>query len=121
MSWKGKYVRVAKIGVQEFSKAPTPLMQDYQLGYINPNVSIPLTYWLEGFLINEPEVGAPMFVDRRVRNGVRVIGALQTTQVTSVEEQGNGLVVKTYNSVYLVTPAEEKKEDGTHQTEPGPN
>jgi len=113
--WKGKYVRFAKVGVQENPVAPTPLWEDYEHGERNPGSSIPLSYWVEGVLITEPQEGMAIVIDRRVRNGEKIYGVLQTSLVSAIIPVGNdSLRIETKNSVYILSrpPAQEYSMSG---------
>lgn len=93
---KRKYVRITKLAVCADPEFPTPSLEDYELGKINANMSIPLDYWLEGYLISEPEVGKSVVVDREVRCGVKTPGIFTSSIVTAITDTG----FKTLNSVY---------------------
>ena len=60
------------------------------------NYSIPIEYNLEGYLLDEIEVGKNVFIDRTKRNGVDVRGVFTTSRVTEVGEN----YFKTQNSLY---------------------
>ena len=59
-------------------------------------------YWVQGFLMNEIEVGKQIIIDRRNRNGVEIRGVFNTSPVEAIEKNENVLMVKTENSLYKV-------------------
>ena len=89
-------IRITKISAVESPEYPTPTIEDYDLGKINHNVSIPANYEVEGFLVGSIEIGKPVLVMRKVRNGIKMSGIFQTSEVISV----TGKEFKTRNSVY---------------------
>jgi len=91
-----KYVKISKLSASDNPEFPTPNFENYEAGKCNGNVSIPINYWLEGYLISEPEVGKPVVVDREVRCGVKMGGIFTSSVVTEVTDTG----FKTLNSVY---------------------
>ena len=64
--------------------------------YQNENFSLPIEYWIEGTLINSIEVDKPVCILRDNRNGVKMYGKFETTNVTEVTTTQ----FKTQNSVY---------------------
>ena len=93
---KRKYVRISKLAAVADPEYPTPSLENYEAGKDNGNVSIPVDYWLEGYLISGPEVGKPVVVDREVRCGVKMAGIFTSSIVTEIIDTG----FKTLNSVY---------------------
>lgn len=60
-------------------------------------------YWVQGFLIGEIEVGKQILLDRRIRNGIEVLGRFNTSPVKTIDKNiENVLVITTENSVYRV-------------------
>jgi len=93
---KRKYVRITKLAVSANPEFPTPSLENYEAGKCNGNVSIPVDYWAEGYLIVAPEVGKSVIMDREVRCGVKTPGIFTSSEVTEVTDTG----FKTLNSVY---------------------
>lgn len=76
---------------------PARKMEDHISGQdMDDNLSIPIEYNLEGYLIGEIEVGKNVIVDRTKRNGLEVRGMFTTSMVTEVGDS----FFKTANSVY---------------------
>jgi hypothetical protein len=71
-------------------------MQDYVAGQDNGDVSLPIEYYLEGHMPEEPTVGRSLIVHRSSRNGIKIAGIFTTSEVTEVTEYG----FKTLNSIY---------------------
>lgn len=108
--WKGQYIRLAKMGATENPKAPTPLWDDYEHGERNLGSSIPLSYWVEGYLVTDVEPGKCIVIDRKIRNGERIDGAFQTSLIASVTPVANGsLRLETQNSVYILSKAPDQQ------------
>ncbi len=109
MSWNGKYVRIEKLEAAENSLFPTPNAQDFKYGEENPGMSIPKGYWMTGTLVADIEVGKSLMALRDCRNGVSALGEFISSAIKSVENQNNGLVVRTCNSTYFVSETEDKR------------
>ena len=102
-----KKVKITKISASENPIFPTPNYNEYIQGSDNGNVSLPTEYWLEGYLMNEPTVGASVLVNRTSRNGVVCGGCFFTSKVTKLTDIG----FETENSVYRVDVLENNKEN----------
>ncbi len=61
-------------------------------------LSLPVDYWIEGFLLAPPQIGKRLAVERHVRNGVEALGLLQTTPLVRIESDR----LETWNSVYQI-------------------
>lgn len=99
-----KYIRLTKLQPVADPEVPTPTFEEYEVGQINDNVSIPVDYWIEGWLITEPVLGGYLLVDRKIRNGVVIGGIFQTSMITQITEDG----FKTLNSIYKLEYVEEQ-------------
>lgn len=93
-----KYVKVKKIAIADNPQCETAIWEDYKPGEDNGNVSPPVEYTIEGYLLEDLKVGNALAVDRRMRNGVAMSGLFRTSVITQII---NNLVV-TQNSKYLV-------------------
>ena len=102
-----KKVKITKLGAVENPVYPTPNYNEYKQGEDNGNVSLPVEYWLEGYLLNEPTVGSSVLVQRTSRNGVNCVGSFFTSKVTKITDTG----FETQNSVYQVDILEHEKID----------
>lgn len=92
-------VRIEKVAAVENPSYPPGASLSYHHGCVNPNVSLPVGYWILGTLKEEPKVGSRMEVDRTVRNGVVAFGVFTTSAVVGID----GDRVWTINSVYRIT------------------
>lgn len=93
-----KNVKITKLAAVNNAKYQPASWDDYEIGEINSNVSIPVDYWIEGYLHDELKVGAPAIVSRYSRNGVKSSGVFTTSLVVKITEQG----FETLNSVYIM-------------------
>jgi hypothetical protein len=93
-----RLVKITKIKAREDACSRTPDWKEYELGKINGNMSIPIDYYLEGYLKREVQVGLPVVVDRITRNGEKVSGLFVTSTVTEITEKG----FRTLNSEYIM-------------------
>jgi len=91
-----KLVKITKIRASEYPEYATPNWQDYEVGKINGNMSLPIDYYLEGYLLKDIELNQSVLVERISRNGEKIGGFFSTSLVTEIFEGG----FKTLNSVY---------------------
>ena len=99
---KGAYIRITKMRANP-GGAPACPRPIYSPGLWSNILSLPLAYWMEGFLLANVVKRDFIRLDRRVRDGVAVRGIFTSTRICSVNDDE----VATYNSVYrieLVTP-----------------
>jgi hypothetical protein len=89
-------VRITKIAKADNALYDAPPIHDYVMGEDNGAVSLPIEYWLEGFINEKPTVGEGLVVSRTSRNGVEVSGIFTTSEITEITDKG----FKTLNSVY---------------------
>ena len=89
-------VKISKVAHLENALHNTIPLSDYVAGQDNGNISLPVDYWLEGFMVEPPSVGKSLIVARTSRNGVDVGGYFTTSEVTEITEDG----FKTLNSLY---------------------
>ena len=99
-----KHIRLTKIKASENPEYPTPHWNAYKCGIVNEFTSIPIDYWVEGYLINPLKVGEPAMIQRTVRNGVEVSGFMTTSEIIEI----NGDIFETLNSIYKIEYLEEK-------------
>lgn len=92
------YVKVSKVNSVDNPVYPTPPLATYEAGKFNAEVSIPNEYWLEGYLVQGPEVGKSVVVQREIRCGVKATGIFQSSAVTEITEEG----FNTLNSIYIL-------------------
>ena len=99
---KGAYIRITKLRASP-GGAPACPRPIYSPGAWSNILSLPVAYWMEGFLLADVVKRDCIRLDRRVRDGVVVRGVFTSTKICAVNEDE----VITYNSVYrleLVTP-----------------
>lgn len=87
---------IEKMGRVPSPRYPTPPWADYEEGEVNPNVSLPLGYSIEGVLMSDMLVGHPLRVLRTHRNGVAKLGVFTTSPLIRVSP----CTFETTNSVY---------------------
>lgn len=97
-------VRIKKLCPTEKPDYPTPHWDSYIPGEDNGNVSIPMDYEVEGYLMSPIVVGKPVQLARTKRNGLPIDGVFQTSKVTAQTEIG----FTTKNSVYEVEVIQEE-------------
>ena len=59
--------RLTKIKASENPEYATPHWNAYKHGVVNKGTSIPVDYWVEGYLIRPIKVGEYAAIDRRIR------------------------------------------------------
>jgi hypothetical protein len=93
-----KYVRISKLSASQDPEVQTPTSEEYDVLKGHAAISLPVDYWLEGYLLQEPEVGKSVLVQREVRNGLKVSGMFVSTEVVKVSED----TFETLNSIYKI-------------------
>ena len=96
-------VRVTKLG--EISNAPYKAgdFSSYKIGEENQNESLPIDYYVVGYMTEFPEIGKSFSMDRYIRNGFHALGTLTTSPVLSTQNLGQEIMYfATANSVYKV-------------------
>ena len=91
-------VKITKIAQVEDALHDAPPIHEYEAGKDNGNVSLPVEYYLEGIMPEEPTVGKSLTVIRTSRNGIEIGGLFTTSRVTEITKNG----FKTLNSIYKV-------------------
>lgn len=97
ITWPLKFVRVRKISQVNVPVNPAATAQSYPYGGISSSDSLPVDYWLVGWMLQPPVVGEPTRVLRVARNGIVIPGHFITSDVMEVPAVG---VFHTMNSVY---------------------
>jgi hypothetical protein len=108
-----QYVRLTKVSAVPNPLCPTPLAENYIQGTDNGDVSLPLDYVAEGYLLGEVKVGLSLRMDRRIRNGIPVDGLFESTTIldrTICTLDNNIQYITTRNSIYRLEPIEAPKE-----------
>ncbi len=89
-------VKLTKFAVSNNPLVPTPPMEGYVCGADNGDVSLPIDYWVEGYLMDDIKVGDSIKLNRTCRNGINIPGMMLTSIVTKIE----GDIIETNNSKY---------------------
>lgn len=79
-----KYVRIVKVAEAETPAHVAGDLNSYQLGLVNPGVSIPTSYSMCGWLLAQPSIGAGVVLLRCSRNGVLMPGIFMSTDVIAI-------------------------------------
>lgn len=95
---------VKKIILEKLSSAPLPAFstaswEQYDVGTLNPGVSLPNNYVIHGFLLEDMVVGRPVRVLRTIRNGVSAPGVFVSSPITALSSK----TFCTENSLYRYT------------------
>lgn len=97
-----KITKVAKSPSAKYESADSP--DSYRASLeAGENVSPNIDYWIIGDFLQPPEIGKSVVVDRRIRNGVKMLGIFRSSIVKEVTPTG----FITNNSVYLVESVED--------------
>lgn len=91
-------VKIKKIGVATEALSPTPKLENYQPGKDNGAVSLPVEYYVEGYLIKKITFGESVVVDRYARNGIPATGTFISSPVVDFDST----TFTTYNSIYSI-------------------
>ena len=112
ITWPLKFVRVRKVAQVSVPVNPAADPRTYPYGGISSSGSLPVEYWLIGWMLQPPVVGEPVRVLRVGRNGISMPGHFITSDVMEVPTAGE---FHTMNSVYCwdeiagLFPTEETK------------
>jgi len=90
------YVKISKVAASEDPLTQTPTFEDYDSLKETALMSLPVEYWIEGYLFEEPTIGKSVVVEREVRNGIKAYGTFVTSAVVKILENG----FETRNSIY---------------------
>lgn len=99
-----QHVRLTKIKASENPEFPTPYWNAYKHGVVNKKTSIPIDYWVEGYLVDPIKVGESAVINRTVRNGEKAYGLMCTSKILEI----NGDIFETLNSIYKIEYLEEE-------------
>jgi hypothetical protein len=94
---KGSYVRLIKLRSTPSGIVACP-MPLYAPGAWDEVMSLPIHYWMEGYLLGDLVKRNQILVNRYVRNGVIARGFFTSSRICSVKADE----VETYNSIYRV-------------------
>ena len=93
-----KLTKITKISETENPLVKSATKEEYKYGTYNNNVSIPIDYWVVGYLFDEIKVGKPVRLFRKIRNGEKVEGIFTTSKI----QTWDGNIFTTMNSKYKV-------------------
>ena len=112
-----QHVRLTKVSAVPNPLCPTPLAENYIQGTDNGDVSLPLDYVAEGYLLGEIKVGLPILMERWVRNGSSIMGYFESSPITACNvccatcpSETAIQYIATHNSLYRLEPIEASKE-----------
>lgn len=102
---KYKRVRISKLSPVDDPKFTTPSSDDYNSLRGEVDMTLPIDYWVEGYLVREPQIGESVIVNRDVRNGIKVSGIFMTSAVVEISVnlskfEPTETIFKTQNSIY---------------------
>lgn len=103
---KNSYIKISKLKPSAKPHYPTPNKKDFTPGADNGNVSLPVDYWAEGYLLSDIVIGKPILIDRRIRNGITADGFMNTSSIVKINSKAG--TVETLNSVYKIEKAKDK-------------
>src|SRR5258708_5825140 len=92
-----KYVRIRKTGVVTNAQFNPGHPESYPFGLADETHSLPLDYWLEGWLVRPLAVGKQVLVLRYIRDRIICPGRFVSTPVVAIH---NDHEFSTLNSVY---------------------
>lgn len=97
---KGDYIRIEKVGSTPngLPACPLPLYSPASPETFQAILSLPISYWMDGYLEEKPEVGGRILLRRFVRCGVVVRGSFVSSPICRIE----GDLITTYNSYWRV-------------------
>jgi hypothetical protein len=94
---EGDYVRLEKVGCTPggIPACPMPL---YSPGCWDGVLSLPRSYWMDGYFVETPMRGQPIRLRRYVRLGVIKRGYFRSSRIEAIK----GDLIVTHNSVWQV-------------------
>ena len=104
-------IKLTKIQVNPDSDADhSSTIEEYRkeqdkvvMGEPHEDKSPPVEYYIIGEMIGALEEGKSLIVDRRIRNGVKIMGTFMSSPIVSIEKVGGDKTyITTNNSVYLM-------------------
>lgn len=97
---KGTKIYLEKIEESSNPLCPTPKFEDYFSGEDNGNVSIPISYNIEGVLLNDINIGQSIIALRSKRNNIEYSGLFSTSDVKTISAVDGFTMIETNNSIY---------------------
>lgn len=108
-----QYVRLQKVAAAPLANNPPGDPHTYAMGQFNPGISLPIDYWMEGWLQLPITLGGYVLLHRRVRNGIEQPGIYISSQIIAIHNERE---FTTANSKYHWHPVP----GGDPDPEPGP-
>lgn len=101
--FRGKKVKLIKVGIPQNTKYPSALLKDYIPGEVHSGVSLPVEYTVIGTVITEPVLGLSLLVDRESRNGVVISGIFSSSKIVKIHSHSEqNIRFDTENSTYYM-------------------
>lgn len=104
---KGEYVIVKKLKHNKDAETKAGSWESFNPGQEN-ETGLPVEYWAGGKLLFDIEEGKLLLMIRDVRNGEKVGGVFNTSQIQKIDVQSEShWIIHTRNSVYSVEAQQE--------------
>lgn len=104
-----QHVRVEKVDKRENPDYEPHDWEDYIEGADNPGGSLPIEYSVKGTLLEKPQEGRSLLVDRYQRNGESSLGFMRTSPIDTIIPCQEWSYVLTQNSVYKITEVDDER------------
>lgn len=95
----GSRVILKKLSAAAGAEFPTPDREDYIPGQIG----VPVDYEVEGYLLSDPKEEECLALMRTKRDGMPILGVMNTSLIQKITGQKPELTLRTINSVYVLT------------------
>ncbi len=96
-AYQFQFIRLCKVAESADASLVPAELATYQFGKANLTSSFPVSYWIEGWLIEPPRIGETVKVLRTSKNGVAIPGIFNSSQVTAIPSDDE---FHTLNSIY---------------------
>ena len=99
--------RLTKIKASNDAKySPAENVETYRRSLLlGRELSPPIDYYVEGYLIHSLDIGDCLLMDRINRNGIAINGYMRTSPITHIEYSYNETHITTENSIYKLEEA----------------
>lgn len=95
-------VLIKKLRASDNPKYPTAASQEKYDQDKSDSKSVPVDYEVVVTIGSKIQVGESIHSAVESRNGIKATGIFSTSPITSIEEQEDGMLVETNNSVYII-------------------
>lgn len=82
-----QYIRIQKVATAPMPDKPPGDPCIYAMGQLNPGISLPIDYWMEGWLQIPITLGGRVLLHRRVRNGVEQTGIFISSPIIAIHNE----------------------------------